>query len=77
MLSLIHNWFSFFAQSNFEADIKKAIDTLVSLLDWVSQAEKNLGSEQPMQETVKAVKQQIQEHKVWRCFFTFHIVKPT
>lgn len=41
-----------------------ALSSNVKLLDWVSDIERRLGSEQPIKEETKPLKQQASEHKV-------------
>ena len=44
--------------------LQQALTSLTSLLDWVAQAERSLGSEQAMSETPKVLQSQAKDHKV-------------
>ncbi|XP_041483740.1 microtubule-actin cross-linking factor 1-like isoform X4 [Lytechinus variegatus] len=47
-----------------EERVKELMRTLQDLLDWVSQAERHLGSEQPQEEAVQPLTRQQQDHQV-------------
>lgn len=50
-----------------------ALSSNVKLLDWVSDIERRLGSEQPIKEETKPLKQQASEHKVWNELLSLQI----
>ncbi len=44
--------------------VKEALMTLQGELDWITKAEKQLGSEQPQEESVQPLQRQQREHSV-------------
>ena len=59
-----------------EDRVKEALRSLQSELDWIQQAEKKLGSEQPQDESVQPLQRQQKEHSVSFFFLLFIPTRP-
>lgn len=56
-----------------EERVKELMRSLQDLLDWVTQAERHLGSEQPQEEAIKPLGKQQEDHQVCTSFVFSHL----